>query len=100
MGHDHHFSSRLDRVTRDQVDLALALYRDEELVKYILAVAHAPSGHASTRRPERHLPVRQREEDEEVLCERQPAVKAFRSSRPSRSLFRRVGRSVTSACRT
>ena len=44
MGHDHHFLSRLDRVTRDQVDLALALYRDEELVKYILVVAKAEEG--------------------------------------------------------
>lgn len=44
MGHDHHFLSRLDRVTRDQIDLALALYRDEELVKYILLVAKAQEG--------------------------------------------------------
>ncbi len=44
MGHDHHFLSRLDRVTRDQVDLALALYRDEEIVKYILAMAKAEAG--------------------------------------------------------
>ena len=44
MGHDHHFLSRLDRATRDQVDLALALYRDQEVVKYILAIAKAEAG--------------------------------------------------------
>jgi len=44
MGHDHHFLSRLDRITREQVDLALTLYRDEELVKYILLVAKAQEG--------------------------------------------------------
>ena len=36
MGHDHHFLSRLDRVKQDHAELALALYRDHELVKLIL----------------------------------------------------------------
>jgi len=36
MGHDHHFLSRLDRVDDDDVELALGLYRDHELVKLIL----------------------------------------------------------------
>jgi uncharacterized protein YecA (UPF0149 family) len=30
MGHAHHFLSRLDRLARPQVELALALYRDDE----------------------------------------------------------------------
>jgi hypothetical protein len=34
--HAHHFLERLDRVRRDQVDFALALYRDPEAVKYVL----------------------------------------------------------------
>lgn len=39
MGHDHHFLSRLDRVNDSQVELALALYRDHELVGRLL-LAH------------------------------------------------------------
>jgi hypothetical protein len=42
MGHDHHFLSRLDRVNRDQVDFALALYRDHERTAWILNRAHLP----------------------------------------------------------
>jgi hypothetical protein len=37
MAHDEHFLERLDRVPRQQVELALGLYRDHELVAAILA---------------------------------------------------------------
>jgi uncharacterized protein YchJ len=30
MGHDHHFLSRLDRVSLPHVELALSLYRDDQ----------------------------------------------------------------------
>lgn len=36
MGHDHHFLSRLDRVSHEQTELALGLYRDHELVEYLV----------------------------------------------------------------
>jgi len=36
MGHDEHFLSRLDRVQAEQVDFALALYRDHEAVRFLL----------------------------------------------------------------
>ena len=36
MGHDEHFLGRLDRVPARHVELALALYRDHELVRAIL----------------------------------------------------------------
>lgn len=42
MGHDHHFLSRLDRVKRDTVDFALSLYRDAELVKWVLETSMLP----------------------------------------------------------
>jgi hypothetical protein len=42
--HDHHFLSRLDRVTREQTDLALTLYRDHELVRYLLEKVKVPEG--------------------------------------------------------
>jgi hypothetical protein len=42
MGHDEHFLSRLDRVTRDQVDFALTLYRDHERTAWILSRANVP----------------------------------------------------------
>jgi|CZKU01.1.fsa_nt_gi hypothetical protein len=42
MGHDEHFLERLDRVHRDQVELALGLYRDHELVRAILSDARLP----------------------------------------------------------
>jgi len=38
--HAAHFLQRLDRVPRSLVDLALALYRDEDRVKWILRYAH------------------------------------------------------------
>ena len=44
MPHDHHFLSRLDRVTREQTDLALTLYRDHELVRYLLEKVKVPEG--------------------------------------------------------
>lgn len=36
MGHDAHFLERLDRVTYEQTEVALALYRDHEAVRHIL----------------------------------------------------------------
>jgi len=42
MGHAHHFLSRLDRVSFDHVELSLALYRDEPLLRHILASARIP----------------------------------------------------------
>jgi hypothetical protein len=36
MGHDTHFLERLDRVTDDQTELALSLYRDHEAVRLLL----------------------------------------------------------------
>jgi SEC-C motif-containing protein len=41
--HAHHFLERLDRVRRDQVDFALALYRDHEAVKYVLERVKLPT---------------------------------------------------------
>jgi hypothetical protein len=42
MGHDHHFLSRLDRVSREQVDFALSLYREHERTQWILDRARLP----------------------------------------------------------
>lgn len=36
MGHAHHFLSRLDRVSLPHVELALSLYRDEDLLRFII----------------------------------------------------------------
>jgi len=44
MGHDHHFLSRLDRVSHEQVELALSIYRDHELVREILQRSKLPDG--------------------------------------------------------
>ena len=44
VGHDHHFLSRLDRVSTEHVELALGLYRDTELVSHILHHAGVPDG--------------------------------------------------------
>ena len=44
VGHDHHFLSRLDRVSTEHVELALGLYRDTELVSHILHHAGVPEG--------------------------------------------------------
>ncbi len=46
MGHDKHFLSRLDRVSREQCDLALNLYRDQEIVQKILEHAKLPDSAA------------------------------------------------------
>jgi hypothetical protein len=43
MGHAHHFLSRLDRVSRPHVELALSLYRNHELLRYILDSVRLPS---------------------------------------------------------
>lgn len=42
MGHAHHFLTRLDRVSYQQTELALRLYNDAPLVKYILARSALP----------------------------------------------------------
>ena len=42
MGHQHHFLSRLDRVSLPQVELALSLYRDHDLLRYLLAKVELP----------------------------------------------------------
>jgi hypothetical protein len=44
VGHQHHFLSRLDRVSREHVELALSLYRDHELLRYVLASVRLPEG--------------------------------------------------------
>src|SRR5262245_467345 len=44
MGHAHHFLSRLDRLSRAHVDLALALYRDDERLRYLLEQVRIPEG--------------------------------------------------------
>jgi hypothetical protein len=44
MGHDEHFLRRLDRVADDHVELALTLYRDQELLKEVLGRAALPEG--------------------------------------------------------
>ncbi len=44
MPHDAHFLERLDRVPRQNVELALGLYRDHELVRAIIADAPADAG--------------------------------------------------------
>jgi hypothetical protein len=43
MGHAHHFLSRLDRVSYDEVELSLGLYNNAPLVKYILSHAGLPA---------------------------------------------------------
>jgi hypothetical protein len=42
MGHDEHFLERLDRVASAHVALALGLYRDHDLVRYILSRVALP----------------------------------------------------------
>jgi hypothetical protein len=42
VSHAHHFLSRLDRVSRPHVELALSLYRDHELLSYILESVRIP----------------------------------------------------------
>lgn len=44
MGHEHHFLSRLDRVSVPHVELALDLYRDHELLRFLLRGAELPEG--------------------------------------------------------
>jgi len=43
-GHQHHFLSRLDRLALPHVELALHLYQDHELVRFLLGRAHLPAG--------------------------------------------------------
>ena len=42
MPHAHHFLQRLDRVTREQTEFALGLYRDHEAVRYVLDHVNLP----------------------------------------------------------
>jgi hypothetical protein len=44
MGHADHFLRRLDRVSDAHVELALTLYRDEELLREVLSRADLPDG--------------------------------------------------------
>lgn len=44
MPHQHHFLSRLDRIAAPQVELALDLYRDHELLRFLLERARIPEG--------------------------------------------------------
>lgn len=44
MGHAHHFLSRLDRVSHQQVELSLGLYNNAPLLKDILARSGLPKG--------------------------------------------------------
>ena len=44
MAHDHHFLSRLDRVSAEHVDLALSLYRDHALLRFVLQEVGLPEG--------------------------------------------------------
>jgi hypothetical protein len=44
VAHAHHFLERLDRVTREQTEFALGLYRDHEAVKFVLEHLSIPEG--------------------------------------------------------
>ncbi len=44
LGHDAHFLQRLDRVGHEHVELSLGLYRDHELVRFILSHVRLPEG--------------------------------------------------------
>ena len=44
MGHAHHFLSRLDRVSLQEVEFSLGLYNNPALLRYILARAGLPKG--------------------------------------------------------
>ena len=44
MSHAHHFLSRLDRVSAPQVELALSLYNDTPLLRYVLGEVQLPEG--------------------------------------------------------
>jgi hypothetical protein len=44
MGHQHHFLSRLDRVSQSGVELSLSLYNDPELLRHILRNVRLPDG--------------------------------------------------------
>jgi hypothetical protein len=44
MGHDIHFLERLERLSMPQSDFALALYRDPDLVRYVLTFLKLPDG--------------------------------------------------------
>ncbi len=43
-GHAHHFLSRLDRLSVPHLDVALSLYRDDDLLRHILKTARVPEG--------------------------------------------------------
>jgi hypothetical protein len=46
VAHAHHFLERLDRITREQTEFALALYRDHEAVRFVLDHVTLPPGAA------------------------------------------------------
>ncbi len=41
--HAEHFLTRIDRLNTPQAELALALYRDDELLKFVLGLANVPA---------------------------------------------------------
>jgi hypothetical protein len=43
LAHAHHFLERLDRVTREQTEFALSLYRDPEAVRFVLDRVRLPA---------------------------------------------------------
>ena len=45
MGHATHFLSRLDRLELPEIELALSLYRDTELLRAVINWANIPEGH-------------------------------------------------------
>ncbi|HSN99390.1 MAG TPA: SEC-C metal-binding domain-containing protein [Candidatus Nanopelagicales bacterium] len=46
VGHQHHFLTRLDRLAVPEVELALGLYRDHELLRFLLGELRLPEGAA------------------------------------------------------
>ncbi len=44
MSHQHHFLSRLDRVSLPHVELALSLYRDPDMLRFIIGSVRLPEG--------------------------------------------------------
>ncbi len=43
-GHAAHFLRRIDRLNHQHAEMALGLYRDDGLVRYLLSRAHLPEG--------------------------------------------------------
>jgi hypothetical protein len=123
MGHAIHFLERLERLSMPQADFALALYRDSELVRFVLRRVKLPDGAdrvalAVERRPDTpyiivardggfvtclgkgmgvgHTLVVSRERIDELTADRaelRDAVEHMRASGNVEQLFRRLYRS-------